>query len=91
MSEQNKKVVLEFIDAMGKGDKARFAACLSPDATAHAKGFAKISGRREYDMMVGSVEAFKELWVGGLRADFKTVQHSRPRRQEARRVARKLR
>jgi ketosteroid isomerase-like protein len=35
-------------------------------------GFAKISGTRQYDMMVGSVEAFKELWVGGLKADFKT-------------------
>lgn len=73
MSEKNKQIVLRFIEAMGNGDKAAFAACLAPDAFAVAKGHAKISGRRDHDMMVNSVQAFKELWPGGLRPVFKSV------------------
>ena len=39
MSEQNKQVVLTFIEAMGKGDAVAAAPCLAPDAFTLAKGF----------------------------------------------------
>ena len=73
MSEANKKVALDFIEAMGKGEKEAFAACLAPDAIANTMGFAKISGTRNRDLMVDNVEAFKRIWPGGLKPEFKTV------------------
>ena len=73
MTVDNKQIVIDFIEAMGRGDREAFANCLAPGAIANAMGFAKISGTRQYDMMVNSVEAFKQIWPGGLRPEFKTV------------------
>lgn len=66
MSEQNKAVVLTFINAMGKSDGATAAACLANDAFTNAKGFGKFAGIRRYDTIVGTIDAFKQLLPTGL-------------------------
>ena len=43
MSEQNKQVVLSFIEAMGRGDAAAAAPCITEDAYTLAKGFGKFA------------------------------------------------
>lgn len=73
MSEQNKQVVLQFIDAMGRGDAAAAAPCLDPEATTLAKGFGKFAGVRHYDTIVGTIGAMKVLVPTGLRPTIHTV------------------
>ena len=66
MSEQNKQVVVRFLEAMGRSDATTAATCLAPDATTVAKGFGKFAGVRHYDRIVGTIEAFKLLVPTGL-------------------------
>lgn len=66
MSEQNKQLVLKFLDAMGKGDAATAATCLHPEAITIAKGFGKFAGIRQIDRILGTIEAFRDLIPGGL-------------------------
>lgn len=73
MSEQNKQVVLKFINAMGSSDGATAATCLAQDAFTLAKGFGKFAGIRRYDTIVGTIDAFKQLVPTGLRPDIKSV------------------
>jgi uncharacterized protein len=73
MSERNKKVVLEFIDAFSRGDGDAAAACLAPGACAVAKGFGKLSGTRSYEDIVANAAAFKELIPTGLHPTVKSV------------------
>jgi ketosteroid isomerase-like protein len=67
MSEQNKQVVLQFMEGMGSNNRAMADECLAPDACAIAKGYGKFSGRRERDVMVGMIDEFKKLMPSGLR------------------------
>lgn len=73
MSERNKQTAVKFIEAMGKGDAVALAALLTPDAKATTKGFGKLSGTREHDLVVGTAGAFKQLWPSGLNPEFKSV------------------
>ena len=73
MSEQNKQVVLKFIEAMGRSDAATAATCLNPDATTLAKGFGRFAGVRHYDVIVGTIAVFKELVPTGLSPTIHTV------------------
>lgn len=73
MSEQNKQVVRDFIEAFSRGDVEASKACLSPDAITYAKGFGKLSGPRPYELIVATTGAFRELIPTGLRPQFKTV------------------
>jgi len=73
MSEQNKEVVLRFIQAMGSSDGATATQCLAQDAFTHAKGFGKFAGIRHYDTIVGTIDAFKQLLPTGLRPAIKSV------------------
>ena len=73
MSERNKQVVLQFIEAMGRGDGAAAAPCLDPEAFSVAKGFGKFAGIRHYATMLGTIDAFKKLVPTGLRPIIKTV------------------
>ena len=61
MSEQNKQVVLKFIEAMGSSDGAAAAPCLDPEAFTVAKGFGKFAGIRHYATILGTIDAFKKL------------------------------
>lgn len=66
MSEQNKEIVLKFINAMGSSDAATAATCLAKDAFTNAKGYGKFAGIRHYDTIVGTIDAFKQLLPTGL-------------------------
>ena len=73
MSEQNKRVVVDFIEAFSRGDTDGAKACLAPDAITYAKGFGKLSGPRSYELIVATTGAFKDLIPTGLRPQFRTV------------------
>ena len=66
MSEQNKRVVTSFIEAMGKSDPDTAAQCLAPDATTVAKGFGKFAGVRHRDRIIATIAVFKQLVPSGL-------------------------
>jgi ketosteroid isomerase-like protein len=67
MSEQNKQVVLKFIQAMGAGDSETAATCLNPDAFTLAKGFGKFAGVRRFDTIIATIAAFRKLVPEGLK------------------------
>lgn len=73
MLKDNKALVLKFITAMGAGDREAAATCLAHDAITVAKGYGNFSGVREYDTIVATIEAFTQLFPGGLKPDIKTV------------------
>ena len=73
MSEQNKQVVIEFLEAMGRSDPTTAATCLTPDATTVAKGFGKFAGVRNRDRILGTIEAFKQLVPSGLSPSIHTI------------------
>lgn len=73
MTEQNKDVVVKFIRAMGESDGVTAASCLAEDAFTDAKGFGKFAGIRNYDTIVGTIGAFKQLLPTGLRPDIKSI------------------
>ena len=73
MSEQNKQVVLAFIEAMGKGDAAAAAPCLAPDAFTLAKGFGKFAGVRKHDTILATIAAFSKLVPNGMHPDIHSV------------------
>jgi uncharacterized protein len=73
MSEQNKQVVLKFIEAMGASDAESAAPCLAEDAFTLAKGFSKFAGIRRYETIIGTLNLLKKLVPTGLRPAVKTV------------------
>ena len=73
MLENNKKIVLNFIAAMGAGDRDSAATCLTPDAITIAKGYGNFSGVREYDTIVTTIAAFTQLFPTGLNPEIKSV------------------
>lgn len=73
MTEQNKAVVLRFIEAMGSGDSEVAAACLAADAFTLAKGFGKFAGVRRHDTILGTIAVFRKLFPEGMRIEIGSV------------------
>lgn len=73
MSEQNKSVVIKFIEAFSDGDAETAKTCLAPGAATIAKGFGKLSGLRPYELIIATTAAFKDIIPTGLRPKFLTV------------------
>jgi len=73
MNEQNKQVVVKFIEAMGKSDAATAATCITSDAFTLAKGFGKFAGVRQHDVILATIDAFKTLVPTGLSCVIHTV------------------
>lgn len=73
MSEANKKVVLTFIEAMGKGDPETAATCIAADAFTLAKGFGKFAGVRTHDTILATIAAFRKLVPAGMQPDIHSV------------------
>lgn len=73
MSEQNRQVVLKFIQAMGTNDPVTAATCLAPDAFTLAKGFSKFAGIRRWETIVATIEQFRKIVPTGLRPEVHTV------------------
>jgi len=73
MSEQNKQVVINFIEAMGRGDAAAAAPCITEDAYTLAKGFGKFAGVRKHDTILATIGAFKQLMPGGMEPEIHSI------------------
>lgn len=73
MSEQNKEVVLRFIQAMGNGDADTAATCIDKDTFTLAKGFGKFAGIRTHDIILATIAAFKELMPSGMKPEIVSV------------------
>ena len=73
MQNDNKQIVLNFIDAMGKGDVAAAAPCIAEDTFTLAKGFGKFAGVRTHDTILATIGAFRKLMPAGMEPDIKTV------------------
>lgn len=73
MSEENKKVVIKFIEAMSNSDAAAAAPCLAPDAITLAKGFGKFAGVRRHDVILATIDAFRKLVPTGLSCTIRSV------------------
>lgn len=73
MSEQNKQVVVKFLEAMGRSDAAAAAPCLAPDAFTLAKGFGKFAGVRHHDVILATIDAFRKLVPSGLSPAIHTI------------------
>lgn len=67
MNDENKRVALQFVEAMSTGNAELGAACLAPDAFTITKGHGKFAGRREADVMIGMIGGFEALLPTGLR------------------------
>ncbi len=73
MSEANKQVALDFLTAMSEADVEGQAACLTLDAFTITKGFAGVSGQRNRETMLATVEAFREIVPTGFRPRIEKV------------------
>jgi ketosteroid isomerase-like protein len=73
VSEANKAVVVKFIEAFSAGDAVLAETCLAPDAVTVAKGFGKLSGTRQREIVLATTAAFKDLIPTGLRPKFVSV------------------
>ena len=68
MLEQNKELVLRFLDATGRNDAETVAACVDPDGVSVAKGASKFTGPRRFGTNIAeTIEAFKKIIPTGLR------------------------
>jgi ketosteroid isomerase-like protein len=66
VSEQNRKVALDFVAAMGANDLEAAAACMAPDGVLVAKGTGKFAGVHSPEMIAGSIEAMRKMLPKGL-------------------------
>lgn len=73
MSEANKQIAIKFIHAMSNADAAGQAACITDDAITITKGFAEVSGQRNRETMMATVEAFKDIVPTGFRPTIERV------------------
>ncbi|MYM63925.1 nuclear transport factor 2 family protein [Pseudomaricurvus sp. HS19] len=73
MSDNNKKVVLAFIEAMGNGDPEAAAPCITEDAYTLAKGFGSFAGVREHDTILATIGAFHQLMPAGMKPEIVSV------------------
>lgn len=73
MSEENKKVVVDFINAMGRGDAEAAAHCITESTFTLAKGFGKFAGVRTHDTILATIAAFKQLMPSGMSPIFKSI------------------
>ena len=67
MSEANKQVALDFLQAMSDGDAEGMARCTTPDAETFTKGFGQVSGWRNRETMLATTAAFRDVVPTGFR------------------------
>lgn len=67
MSEANKQVALDFLQAMSDGDAEGMGRCTTDDAETFTKGFGQVSGWRNRETMLATAAAFREIVPTGFR------------------------
>lgn len=74
MIEENKKVVLRFLEATGTNDAATVEACVDPDGVSIAKGTSRFTGPRRFGTNIAAtIEAFEKIIPTGMRYTFHSV------------------
>lgn len=66
MSEANKALVVEFMNAMGRGDVETVKALSTDDLVAITTGTGIVSGTRNYEVIMQSVAAFPQITKAGV-------------------------
>jgi ketosteroid isomerase-like protein len=64
--EANKAVAREFLAALGQADKARVSAVLGADCRAIATGTCTLSGERDRDAVLSTVDMLQEATQNGI-------------------------
>jgi len=72
VTEQNKQIVRNFIEAMGRGDAEAAAPCIAEDTYTLAKGFGKFAGIRTHDTILATIAAFKQLMPEGMSPSYRS-------------------
>ncbi|RZK00778.1 MAG: hypothetical protein EOO76_11375 [Novosphingobium sp.] len=67
MSEANKQIALDFLQAMSDGDAEGMARCTTEDAETFTKGFGQVSGWRNRETMLATAAAFRQVVPTGFR------------------------
>ncbi|MEJ5975022.1 nuclear transport factor 2 family protein [Novosphingobium sp. PS1R-30] len=67
MSEADKQIALDFLQAMSDGDAEGMARCTTEDAETFTKGFGQVSGWRNRETMLATVAAFRQVVPTGFR------------------------
>ena len=67
MSEANKQVALDFLQAMSDGDAEGMGRCTTEDAETFTKGFGQVSGWRNRETMLATAAAFRQVVPTGFR------------------------
>lgn len=73
MSEANKQVALDFLQAMSDGDAEGMARTTASDAETFTKGFGQVSGWRNRETMLATTAAFREVVPTGFRPRIEKV------------------
>ncbi len=73
MSDQNKQVVREFIEAMGRGDAEAADKLITDDAYTLAMGHSKFAGVREREVILGTIAGFRDLMPAGMQPEILTM------------------
>lgn len=71
--EQNKSVVLTFVEAMRTSNAALAETCVAPDAFTAASEYGEIGGLRPRDTVIGTIDAFSRLLPNGLKVEIRSV------------------
>jgi hypothetical protein len=73
MNEENRKVAIAFVEAMGRNDLDTVAACMAPDGELVAMGGGKFAGVHSPLMIAGSIEAMRKMLPSGLNFSIESV------------------
>jgi ketosteroid isomerase-like protein len=73
MSEANKQVALDFLNAMSDADAEGMARCITDDAATYTKGFGQVSGWRNRETMLATAGAFRDVVPTGFRPKIERV------------------
>jgi ketosteroid isomerase-like protein len=73
VSEANKQVALDFLNAMSGGDAEGMARCITADAETFTKGFGQVSGWRNRETMLATAAAFRDVVPTGFRPKIEKV------------------
>lgn len=74
MIEQNKELVLRFLEATGSNDAATVEACVHPDGISVAKGTSRFTGPRRFGTNIAAtIATFERIIPTGMRYTFNSA------------------
>ena len=73
MNEENRRVAIAFVEAMGRNDLETVAACMAPDGELIAMGGGRFAGVHSPAMIAGSIEAMRRMLPSGLAFAIRSV------------------